>query len=112
MEIALREGRPSIRLFKGTPVNLNLPSIDVLFKSVSLVYKSRTLSILLTGMGSDGVDGFESIKSVGGKTIAESQETCILYGMSRNAIERNLADYILPNYNIKDFMIKFAFTSC
>lgn len=111
MEIIVLDNQLKIRVFEGIPINFCIPSIDVLFLSASRVYKNKTLGILLTGMGNDGVEGLEAIKNIGGKTIAESKETCILYGMSRNAIERNLADLILPNYNIANYMIKFANTN-
>ena len=59
-------------------------------------------------MGRDGVEGLRAIKSEGGKTIAESAETSILYGMPKIAAETGAADLILPNYKIVDEIIHFA----
>ncbi len=85
------------------PVNaLYRPSVDVLFNSVVKLYGSNTIGVLLTGMGSDGVDGMEKIKKAGGITIAEDESSCIIYGMPKGAIERGVVDYILPATKIAD----------
>ena len=108
MEIIVKNDKPCIRTFEGEPVNYCRPSVDVLFFSAARVYKENVLGILLTGMGKDGVAGLDAIKSVGGKTIAESQETSVLYGMPKIAAETHAAESIVPNYEVKDWMIKFA----
>ena len=108
MEIIVINDRPCIRTFEGAPVNYCRPSVDVLFFSAARVYKEYVLGILLTGMGKDGVAGLEAIKTVGGKTIAESQETSVLYGMPKIAAETHAAVAIVPNYEVKDWMITFA----
>ncbi len=108
MEITIENKNPSIKIYKGTPVNFCMPSIDVLFFSAAKVYRNRAMGIILTGMGSDGVEGLGAIKRVGGKTIAESEETCILYAMPKFAKEKGYANLVLPNYNIKDEIIKFV----
>ncbi len=108
MEIIVKNDKPCLRTFEGAPVNYCRPSVDVLFFSAARVYKEHVLGILLTGMGRDGVAGLEAIKSVGGKTIAESQETSVLYGMPKIAAETHAAVAIVPNYEIKDWMITYA----
>lgn len=108
MELIVMNNKPAIRIFEGEPVNYCRPSVDVLFYSAAKVYKNHTLGILLTGMGKDGVEGLLEIKKMGGMTIAESEETSVLYGMPKIAAERNAAHLIIPNYQIKDYMIKFA----
>lgn len=108
MEIVAINNKPSIRTFEGERVNFCRPSVDVLFLSAARVYKNNTMGILLTGMGKDGVKGLLAIKKMGGRTIAESEETSILYGMPRMAAENDAANLILPNYKIKDMMIQFA----
>jgi two-component system chemotaxis response regulator CheB len=84
-----------------------MPSIDVLFFSAAKIFRNRAMGILLTGMGSDGVNGLGAIKRVGGKTITESEQTCILYAMPKFAAEKGFADFILPNYEIKDKITSF-----
>jgi two-component system chemotaxis response regulator CheB len=108
MEVSVKNNKPCIKIYKGTPVHFCMPSIDVLFSSAARVYKNRTMGILLTGMGEDGVDGLAVIKKLGGKTITESQETCVLYGMPKFAAERGVADLILPNFEIKDYILNFT----
>ncbi|MFX1573911.1 MAG: chemotaxis protein CheB [Promethearchaeota archaeon] len=107
MEVSVEKKTPCIKLKKGSPVNFCMPSIDVLFFSAAKLYKNRCLGILLTGMGSDGVEGLHAIKKVGGKTIAESEQTSILYAMPKFAAEKGYADLVLSNYQISEEMIKF-----
>ncbi|MFX1375383.1 MAG: chemotaxis protein CheB [Promethearchaeota archaeon] len=108
MQVTVKNNKPCIRTFEGEPVNFCRPSVDVLFHSTARVYKEKTLGILLTGMGKDGVNGLQTIKSKGGKTIAESEETSVLYGMPKVAAETGAADLIVPNYRIIEEMIKFV----
>ena len=108
MQVTAKDNKPCVRTYEGEPVNFCRPSVDVLFYSTARVYKEKTLGILLTGMGRDGVDGLKAIKSRGGKTIAESKDTSVLYGMPKVAAETGAADLILPNYKIIDEMIKFT----
>jgi len=108
MQVIVKDKIPCLRTFEGEPVNFCRPSVDVLFYSTARVYGSLTMGVLLTGMGSDGVEGLRSIKSKGGKTIAESKDTSVLYGMPKVAAETGAADLILPNYKIIDEMINFA----
>jgi len=108
MQVAVKNGKPTVRTYEGEPVNFCRPSVDVLFYSTARVYKKKTLGVLLTGMGRDGVAGLQAIKSRGGKTIAESKNTSILYGMPKAAADLGAADLILDNYEIIDEMIKFV----
>jgi len=108
MEISVDDKRPCIKIYKSTPVNYCMPSIDVLFYSAARVYRDQTMGVLLTGMGSDGVEGLGAIKTSGGNTIAESEETSILYAMPKFATEKGFADLKLPNYKIAEKILDFA----
>jgi len=108
MQVTVKNDEPCIRTFEGEPINYCRPSVDVLFYSCARVYKEKTLGILLTGMGRDGAAGLRAIKSNGGRTIAESEETSILYGMPKAAAEIGAADLIIPNYKIIDEIIRFV----
>lgn len=108
MQIIETKGKPCIRIYEGESVNFCRPSVDVLFYSAARVYKNHVLGILLTGMGIYGLEGLRAIKQFGGKTVSESQETAILYGMPKMAALSGVADLIIPNYKIKDIMINFA----
>ena len=108
MKIAARNNKPYIKIFDDKPVNFCKPSVDVLFFSAAEIYKTHALGILLTGLGEDGARGLDAIKNNGGKTIAESEETSVIYGMPKAAAKLGAANLILPNYKINDYMIKFA----
>ncbi len=108
MQVTVKNNKPCIRTFEGEPVNFCRPSVDVLFYSTARVYRDKTLGILLTGMGSDGASGLMAIRQGGGKTIAESEETSILYGMPKVAAETGAANLIIPNYKIVDEIVRFV----
>jgi two-component system chemotaxis response regulator CheB len=108
MKVVAKNNEPCIKIFDDKPVNFCKPSVDVLFFSAAEIYKSHTLGILLTGLGNDGAQGLDVIKSNGGKTIAESEETSVIYGMPKAAVKLGAAKLILPNYEINDYMNKFA----
>jgi two-component system chemotaxis response regulator CheB len=87
---------PTIRL-GNRPRGLTFcPSVDVLFNSVALLYGGSAVGVLLTGMGDDGAEGMMAIQRAGGATIAESEESAVVFGMPRVAIERGGADVIVP----------------
>jgi len=71
------------------------PCVDKLFLSATKVYRSKLLSVILTGMGRDGAKGTEAIKNNGGITIAEHKSTCIIYGMPKAAFETGKVDEIV-----------------
>jgi two-component system, chemotaxis family, protein-glutamate methylesterase/glutaminase len=75
---------------------LHRPSIDVLMASVARVYGSKVLGVVLTGMGSDGVIGLRAIREAGGRALAESEETCVIYGMPKAAVEAGVVDESFP----------------
>lgn len=72
------------------------PAVDKLFISTSEVYKGKIISVVLTGMGKDGAEGIKAIKSIGGATITQNKETCVIYGMPKAAYETGAVDYVLP----------------
>jgi two-component system chemotaxis response regulator CheB len=72
-------------------VNGHRPSADVLLRSVAEEYKTNAVGVLMTGMGDDGAEGLGAVKKEGGMTIAQSEESCVVYGMPKAAIERGYA---------------------
>jgi two-component system, chemotaxis family, protein-glutamate methylesterase/glutaminase len=76
--------------------SLHRPSVDILMASVAQVYGPRSLGVVLTGMGTDGVEGLRAIRAAGGRTLAESEETCVIYGMPKAAVEAGVVDRSVP----------------
>ena len=70
--------------------------------SVAEVYGPRALGVVLTGMGSDGVEGLRAIREAGGRTLAESEETCVIYGMPKAAVEAGVVDRAVPLDRVAD----------
>lgn len=90
-------GRPVCLLSNAAQVNRHRPSVDVLFESVaSLPIARRTSAALLTGMGRDGAAGLLSLRQAGSHTVAQNEESCVVFGMPREAILLGAAEEILP----------------
>jgi two-component system chemotaxis response regulator CheB len=75
---------------------LHRPSADVLMASAAGVYGPRAVGIVLTGMGSDGTEGLRAIRDAGGRTLAESEESCVIYGMPKAAAEAGVVGRVAP----------------
>ncbi|HEX6105490.1 MAG TPA: chemotaxis response regulator protein-glutamate methylesterase [Gemmatimonadales bacterium] len=82
----------------------HIPSIDLTLKSAARARPGRVLGVLLTGMGEDGADGMVAVRAGGGLTLAESEASCVVYGMPRAAWSRGGADYLLPLGDIAGFL--------
>lgn len=76
-------------------VNGHRPSVDVLFRSVAAEFGSRAVGVLMTGMGDDGAYGMGLLRHAGALTIAQNEESCVVYGMPKAAIERGHADRVV-----------------
>ncbi|WP_207261015.1 chemotaxis response regulator protein-glutamate methylesterase [Desulfovibrio sp. Huiquan2017] len=71
------------------------PSVNVLIGSVAKAVGRRGLGVILTGMGSDGCEGIRALKGKGGRALAQSDSTCVVYGMPKAVVEENLVDEIV-----------------
>jgi two-component system, chemotaxis family, protein-glutamate methylesterase/glutaminase len=87
------------------------PSIDRLFESAARAFELSMLTVILTGMGADGSQGVRMVRAAGGRTIAESQESSIVFGMPKEAIRTGCIDEILPLGQIIERVAKFASSS-
>lgn len=87
---------PRIALRAGPAVNFYRPSVDLLFSSAAGIFGSRTLGIVLTGMGSDGTDGATRIADAGGTVIAQDMRSSVIWGMPGSAAEAGACAAILP----------------
>jgi two-component system, chemotaxis family, protein-glutamate methylesterase/glutaminase len=82
------------------PVTLHMPSVDVMMTSVAQVFPERVIGVILTGMGHDGMEGMAAIKKASGRTIAQDEATCVVYGMPKAVVDGRLADKVLPLHKI------------
>jgi len=96
-----KEGRRVVtRLREGRDGEMYVPSVDVMFTSVADIWGEKALGVVLTGMGNDGREGVLRIKDRGGYVLAESEETCVVFGMPERAISTGRVDEVLPLYDI------------
>jgi two-component system, chemotaxis family, protein-glutamate methylesterase/glutaminase len=82
------------------------PSVDLLMSTVALVYGARSVNVILTGMGNDGLAGMKEVKEKAGFIIAQDEETCVVYGMPRAVVNARLADLVLPLDKIPEEIIR------
>ncbi|MDO6670583.1 protein-glutamate methylesterase/protein-glutamine glutaminase [Cobetia amphilecti] len=85
-----------VTLDQRPPVNRHRPSVDVLFDSVARVAGRNAVGVILTGMGRDGARGLLQMREAGAHTIAQDEQSCVVYGMPREAVELGAAQSVLP----------------
>ncbi len=90
----------------GKPEHTFIPSVDVMMNSVLEIFGNQTIGVLMTGMGDDGANGMAAIRKAGGFTIAESEESAIVFGMPQEAIKRGGADIITPCWSIAEEIVR------
>lgn len=95
-----------IELNEDPPVWGHRPSGDVLLTSLAAIYNNHSIGVILTGMGRDGADGMKMINDSGGKTIAQDENSSLIFGMPKVAIENNAVDIIVPIDQIAEEIIK------
>jgi two-component system chemotaxis response regulator CheB len=95
-KLARRSGGIEIVLDEEPREALHRPSADVLMASAAEVYGPLVVGVVLTGMGADGTEGLRAIRARGGLTLAESEETCVIYGMPKAAIEAGVVHRVAP----------------
>jgi two-component system chemotaxis response regulator CheB len=90
----------------AVPATLFVPSVGVMMASVLSIYGKDTIGVLMTGIGDDGADSMVAIKQAGGYTIAESEQTAVVYGMPREAVERGGACLVAPSHEVAGEIVK------
>jgi len=90
------------------PENNQKPAADVLFRTAAESLKKSVVSVVLTGMGSDGAAGTRSIKEMGGITIAQDESTSLIYGMPKAAAETGCVDIVLPLEQIPPELVRLT----
>ncbi|OQX26694.1 MAG: chemotaxis response regulator protein-glutamate methylesterase [Desulfobacteraceae bacterium IS3] len=88
------------------PEHTFIPSVDIMMNSVLEVFGADTVGVLMTGMGKDGAESMVKIRQAGGITIAESEESAIVFGMPGEAIAMGGAEIVAPSWDIAEEIIK------
>jgi len=85
-----------VEVIDGPLVNRHRPSVDVLFRSVAKSAGANALGIIMTGMGDDGAAGLLEMRNAGARTVAQDEESCVVFGMPKEAIKRGGVEKTLP----------------
>jgi len=85
-----------VRLRQDPPIHFTRPAVDMLFNSAARCAGRNAVGVLLTGMGRDGAQGMQQLKAAGATTLAQNEDTCVVYGMPKAAVELGAVDRVLP----------------
>ncbi|MBS7566784.1 chemotaxis response regulator protein-glutamate methylesterase [Mucilaginibacter sp. Bleaf8] len=105
MMVKRRGTKYYVELNSGPLVNRHRPSVDVLFRSAAIYAGKNCIGILMTGMGDDGAKGLLEIREAGGRTIAQDERSCVVFGMPKEAIQLNAAESVLPLGGIAQYVM-------
>jgi two-component system, chemotaxis family, protein-glutamate methylesterase/glutaminase len=97
-----------VALDTGGPIQGFRPSCDALLESVANSFGRRTIGVILTGMGRDGAMGLRAIRQRGGRTIAQDESSCVVFGMPREAILLGAAQEVLPLDQIPAALVRWV----
>lgn len=95
-------------LVDGPPISRHRPSVDLMFRSAAIAAGANALGILMTGMGDDGALALGDMRNAGARTAVQDEESCVVFGMPRAAIELGSARQMLPVGAIASFIMSFA----
>jgi len=95
-----------VEVVDGPVVNRHRPSVDVLFRSVAKFAGGNALGVIMTGMGEDGARGLKEMHEAGARTIAQDEETCVVYGMPKEAVKLGAVDRVLPLQHIAGALLQ------
>ena len=95
-----------LRYNDDEPEQNQKPAADVLFRTAAQALKQSLVSVVFTGMGSDGSDGTKKVKEMGGITLAQDEESSLIYGMPKAAAETGCVDYVLPLDKISEELVR------
>jgi two-component system chemotaxis response regulator CheB len=105
--IVVRDGTQArLLLHRDPPENSCRPAVDVLFRSVAKAFGAHSLTVILTGMGQDGLRGCEAIREAGGQVLAQDEATSVVWGMPGYVARAGLADRVLPLSLIADEILR------
>ena len=107
MQLRKAGGQYFAVVMDGPPVNRHKPSVDVLFRSAAECAGRDALAIILTGMGDDGARGMKALHDKGARTIAQNEESCVVFGMPKEAIAIGAVDDVMPLPNVAPAILSF-----
>jgi two-component system chemotaxis response regulator CheB len=111
LRLTVRDGTAVCTIDDGPPRRGCRPSFDNLLESMVELYGDRLVAAVLTGMGSDGLDGCRRLRAAGGLVVAQSHDTCTVYGMPKAVVEEGLAHAVLPLGAIADALAAGSFVA-
>jgi len=85
-----------VEVVDGPLVNRHRPSVDVLFRSVAKAAGGNALGVIMTGMGDDGAAGLLEMRNAGARTLAQDEESCVVYGMPKEAVKCGAVEKVVP----------------
>lgn len=100
--------RGRVALKPGVERDGHMPSATVLLESAAKAYGRRALGVILTGMGEDGAAGMAAIKQAGGLTLAQNEESCVVFGMPGAAVERNAVDHLVHGDEVAAALVRLS----
>jgi len=104
MELKRSGARYYVELNDHEPVNRHRPSVDVLFKSTARYAGKNAIGVIMTGMGADGAAGLLEMKNAGAETVAQNEDTCVVFGMPKEAIKLGAANKVLSLDKIASYV--------
>jgi len=96
-----------VEVVEGPLVNRHRPSVDVLFRSVARYAGSNAMGIIMTGMGDDGAKGLLEMHDAGAYTLAQDEESCVVYGMPKEAVKLGATDSIVPLSDVGSAIMQY-----
>lgn len=94
-----------VRLDHSEPLHALRPAVDFSIRSAMHAVGGRILGVIMTGMGRDGVDALKELHEAGGLVLAQDEETSVIFGMNRRAIEEGAVDVVLPDVGIAEYLL-------
>ena len=105
--VVVRNGlQACVLLHQDPPENSCRPAVDVLLRSVAKTFGPNSLTVILTGMGQDGLRGCEAVREAGGQILAQDQATSVVWGMPGHVAQAGLADRVMPLSLIADEIMR------
>lgn len=111
LSISHRGSRIVCELSDGERVNQHRPAVDVLFESVAREAGEAGVGVLLTGMGSDGAMGMAALRSAGASTVAQDEQSSVVWGMPREAILLGVVDHVVPLAEVSAVLMRLIETT-